>query len=116
MAMSEAAIEGIAANGHRWKRRITIHGTAEIGAMNDANSDNLPYDRERLEALCNQIVADVRFFAAPLPDSRMRDDLNDGADWLETVADCDIEEVNHQLDSLYDTFDFYRLLVDAKPA
>jgi hypothetical protein len=115
MPMSAAAMDGISANGHRWK--YTIRGmkahTEVLGRANDAFNDGQPYDEKATEQAVQSIIKVVRAFADKTSDERLRDDLRHDADDLEMVEDCEIEDINHEMNDLYDTFDFHRVLVAA---
>lgn len=117
MPITQAAMDGINANGHRWQHRITLAPyTAMLGKLNDRNGDGDTPTREEIEPVVENIVAKVRSFA----EARLRRDDNDQigrdlasrADDLECVSDCEIEEVNHAMNELYDSFDFWRVLVN----
>jgi hypothetical protein len=114
MPMSQAAMDGISANGHRWKSRINglKPHTEVLGKANDANNDGEPYDHDATEKAVQDIIKIVRSFADKLPDeSSLKQDLLHDADDLEMVEDCDIEDINHEMNDLYDSFDFHRVLV-----
>lgn len=113
MPMSQAAMDGIAANGHRWKLRITglKPHTETLGKANNANNDGEAYDHTATEAAAQGIVKIVRAFAETVEDENLKRDLLNDADNLEANEDCDIEDINWAMNSLYDTFDFYRVLV-----
>jgi hypothetical protein len=114
MPMSQAAMDGIAANGHRWKH--TIRGmkphTEVLGKANDANGDGNDYDRAAVEKAVQSIVKITRSFADRTSDSNVADHLRLRADDLECVEDCDIEDINYAMNDLYDEFDFHRILVN----
>jgi hypothetical protein len=113
MPMSEAAMEGIRVNGHRWQRRINglKPHTEVLGKANDAHNDGEPYDEKATEAAVQAIVKIVRSFANSVKDDNLQRDLLHDADDLEMVEDCEIEDINHEMNDLYDTFDFHRVLV-----
>jgi hypothetical protein len=114
MPMSQAAMDGIAANGHRWK--YTIRGmkphTEVLGRANDAYNDGESYDEKATEKAVQSIVKIVRAFADNTSNERLRDDLRHDADDLEMVEECEIEDINMEMNDLYDTFDFHRVLVN----
>jgi hypothetical protein len=112
MPMSEAAMDGIAANGHRWKLRI--HGirpfVQPLADANNLNNDGKPYDQKAVEAAVDGIVIAVRNFALTKT-GNLKEALEDAADNLDMVADCEIDDVNHYMEELYDLFDYHRILV-----
>ena len=108
--MSAAAIDGISANGHRWKARISLgFGPGELGRLNDRLSDGEKVDDAEVEEITLRIVANVRSFAKRNPQF---DSLERRADELELFADCGLEEVNCAMTELYDDFDWHRILVE----
>jgi hypothetical protein len=113
MPMSAAAMDGIAAHGHRWKRRINglKPHTEVLGKANDANNEGQAYDHDATEKAVQGIIKSVRSFAQSITDEALQRDLLHDADDLEMVEDCDIEDINHEMNDLYDTFDFHRVLV-----
>lgn len=115
MPMSQAAMDGISANGHRWK--FFIHGmkpfTQALGKLNDAENDGQEVADADVEKKVQEIIKIVRDFAGKTDNVRLRDDLLNDADNLEMVEDCGLDEVNFQMGNLYDTFDFHRVLVQS---
>jgi hypothetical protein len=113
MPMSQAAMDGIATNRHRWK--FIIRGlkpyTEVLGKANDAHNDGQPHDEKATEEAVQNIIRVVRAFADKTSNERLRDDLRHDADDLEMVEDCEIEDINYEMNDLYDTFDFHRVLV-----
>lgn len=113
MPMSEAAMDGIRVNGHRWQHRIggLKTFTEVLGRANDAYNDGGDYDRDAVEKAVEGIVHRVRSFAQATGMADARRDLEANADDLEMNADEDIEDINYYMNRLYDSFDFYRILV-----
>ena len=109
---SAAAIEGLRANGLRWNRRFRIGlGPSLLGKYNDAAETDSPATDEQVEEAALKIVAAVRAFAKGV-DEPERGDLERRADELEMVADCGLDEVNFAMGELYDSFDYWRILVE----
>lgn len=107
--MSQAAIDGISENGFRWRHRLSLRPmTTRLAALNERDGGT----REEREPLVEKIVAIVRQFAKDnsLSNERMASDLIMRADELACLADCDLEDINHGMNDLYDSFDFWRVL------
>lgn len=120
MPMSEAAMDGIRDNGHRWKHQITLRDlTQPLGDLNERYDDGAGEapKREETEPLVDKIVERVRAFVKQRFERHGTDDpigidLDRRADELEMIADCDIEEINHAMGELYDSFDYWRILAN----
>jgi hypothetical protein len=111
MPISEVCMDGIKANGHRWKARIRLgQWPALLGRLNDVASDGGTVDEAEVERIALRIVASVRNYAKMHP---QYDSLERRADEIELVADCGLEEVNHAMGELYDDFDWHRILVES---
>jgi hypothetical protein len=111
MAMSEACLAGIKANGLRWKHRIRLgQWPALLGKLND-QGDAVADDAE-VERYAMKIVELVRAFVRRNAWAQ-ETDLDRRADELEMVADCGLGEVNFAMNELYDSFDYWRILVEA---
>jgi hypothetical protein len=114
MPLSQAAMDGITANGHGWKHHISLGGQTEImGKMTEGTPEQEGTPDAEVEACARAIVGHVRTFAI-----RIAADHSDLATWLlheaeqlEEVADCGLDEVRHAMSSLYDEFDFQRICV-----
>ncbi len=105
MAISEAALAGISANGRQWKRQtVGISALAlQLGEINDDERD-----AAEAEGIVREITAKVR--AYPAGDAAIRESLDASAEELECVADCDIDEINDAMNGLYDVLDYWRIL------
>lgn len=104
MLRKQAALDGIAVNGHRWKHQIRLsHLTHKMGEMDESTPD------AEVEALTKQIIVRVRAFLAGRP--TLKDAMESQVDELEAAADCGIEEVRFAMNNLYDDFDFHRICV-----
>lgn len=113
MPISEAAMGGIRANGHRWRHRINLgQWPAMLGKLNDAEEAGVEVDENEVERVTLEIVEAVRRCVAK-SDWAAETDLGSRADDLEMVADCGLEEVNCAMNELYDSFDYWRVLVEA---
>lgn len=121
MPMSAAAIDGISNNGHRWKHRLTSITlfTKELGALNDRldgrdDHDQIIVPRAESEGAVMDLIKAVRVWIydneATL-DKGAIDDLRAKLDDLEAVEDCDMAEINYAMGELYDSFDYWRVLV-----
>ena len=108
MPMSEAAMAGITANGHRWKFEISFNGAmSKVGDWQEGVTW-----AEEIEIVRQAIVKRVRAFLNHRPslDDDMRYDLETAVEDLEMV-DPEVEEIRHCLTTLYDHFDYYRVCV-----
>jgi hypothetical protein len=106
-----AAMEGIKAHGHGWMHRIYLGDWPEkIGALNSRAADGKDVDDKEVEKIAMVIVETVRNYVARWEWAQATD-LEKRADELEMLADCGLDEVNHALDELYDSFDYWRILV-----
>lgn len=111
MPMSQAALDGIAVHGHRWRHHISLADQTQImGSMGENTSD------DEVEACARLIVSQVRAFADGLgrlahPTAELAVALRYEADKLDDVADCGLDEVRDAMTSLYDEFDFQRICV-----
>lgn len=111
MPLSEACLAGIRANGHRWKHTIGLgQWPALLGKLNDQR--DVGADDAEVERCALKIVALVRAFV-DRRDWAKETDLARLADDLEMVADCGLAEVNEAMGELYDSFDYWRILVEA---
>lgn len=108
---TEASIAGVAAHGLRWRHQIHLgNWPAQLGKLNDRASDGEDIDDAEVEKAALGIVAAVR--ATYEREGWAKDtDLDRRADDLEMAADCGIEEVNFMMNELYDSFDYWRVLV-----
>ena len=112
MPITEAAMSGIRDHGHRWKRRICLgQSPALLGRLNDAAADGEDVDDAEVERLALSIVESVRR-ACQDQDWPADIDLTQRADDLEGASDCGLDEVNYFMGELYDSFDYWRILVD----
>lgn len=117
MAMSEAAIQGIKENGHGWK--ISLYGLikpecSKLAEFNNRiNDDGGEVLREESESVVMEIVRKLREWTttneAKLGEQICRD-LRGDLDDLESVEDCDMEEINYAMGRVYDCFDYWRIL------
>jgi hypothetical protein len=111
MPISEVCMEGIRANGHKWRDRIRLGlEPSLLGRLNDKLADGEAVDDSEVERLTLRIVENVRRFAAKRP---QYDSLERRADDLEMAADCGLEEVSFFMGELYDDFDWHRILVES---
>jgi hypothetical protein len=104
--MSQAAMAGITANGHRWKHQIRL--SAHTAAMGDMTYDT---PEAEIEACRTKIVTAARSFAETarnLSDAAKSGILTAVED-LEAV-DADLDEVRGAMSTLYDQFDYYRVV------
>lgn len=106
MPMSEAALAGISANGHKWRYELSLSGlTTQIGDMDEATSE------EDIRTCVTAIVERVRrFLKKPGIDPAMIYTIEIAVEGLE-MADTDLEEARAAMGYLYDEFDFYRICV-----
>ncbi len=103
-------MDGIKVNGHRWRHRISLgQWPLLLGKLNDLG--DFEADDAEVERAALGIVAAVRVVVASQKWAE-RTDLSRRADELELVADCGLGEVNFAMSELYDSFDFWRVLVD----
>ena len=110
MPISEVCMDGIKANGHRWKHTIRLgQWPALLGKLNDREGDVL---ESEVEPIAEKIVAIVRAYVERHTWAK-ETDLARRADELEMVADCGLEEVNFAMNELYDSFDYWRILVQS---
>jgi len=108
MAMSAAALEGIKANGPRWKAEINLLGQPK----RLANPDALVVGD--CEAIRDSIVRSVRrFLEGPARTKLAEEDLiviGMAIDDFE-MCDDDPDELKAELNALYDRFDYARVCV-----
>ncbi len=105
MAISEAAIDGIAAHGFQWRRSTA--GIAELAKqLGEINDDER--DHTEAQGIAEAIVNRLRGYRTS--DANVRRSLDAAAEELECVADCEIDEINHAMNSVYDTLDYWRIL------
>jgi hypothetical protein len=107
LPISEAAIAGIGANGHGWRRQIKLADlTNQLGGEPHLTA-------EAIESIRDRVVARCRTFLDTLPaGDAERDDVEKAVDDLEMV-DSDLEEVRGALSVLYDQFDYWRIVAVA---
>jgi hypothetical protein len=130
MSHKAAAIDGIQNNGLNWQFRL--HGlitpeAKKLGAFNDRLNDfdddyeQITVLRSESEPVVEKIVQQLHGWielasiepaplsgATKLP-AEVRRDLESALDDLEMVSDCCMGEINHAMDRLYDTFDYWRI-------
>lgn len=106
MPISAAALEGIAANGHRWKGEINLGGQpARL-----ANPDKLVLgDCLKIR---NEIVRRCEVFIQTMGVNLATLALADKVDQLKECED-DPDDLRIALGELYDVFDFHRICVVA---
>lgn len=122
---SQAAIDGIAANGWAWKlRRPRIRELCKrIGELRDADSQ----DAKALVRTAHAIATEIDKWVSRLESGEQLSDFLQTFEWRHrydidtmhefTVEDAEayyldmIEEVVYALNNIYDTFDYERILV-----
>lgn len=119
---SAAAIEGVSANGLRWRFEIRLQ--SDINALmrlgeQVATSDDLP----KLDAAWLRITRAVRLFRDDCLDAAVVLALNEQIEDMEQVRAADVERVfnsdpdawmdsrRDDLSALYDVFDYHRVVV-----
>lgn len=104
MPMSAAAMDGIAANGHRWRYQI------KVAHLSDRLGDEDALKVGDVTVIRDEYVTRVRAFAAATKDltEYEKDRLEMCCVDLEECDD-DLEQVRDALTDLYDCFDFFRI-------
>lgn len=119
MPMSAAAMDGIRANGHRWKfhmNGLIREETKKLGEFNDLLDGEDDFDQQAItREMSEPVVIALRTKIAKwldehrtLPDN-IKDDIRAKLDDLEMVEDCDMGEINFAMNYLYDEFDYWRI-------
>lgn len=109
--MSQACLDGIKVHGHRWKHRIRLgQWPALLGKLN--NQGDAAADDAEVERCAMKIVEIVRAYV-DRNEWAKETDLSRRAEDLEMAADCGLGEVNFAMGELYDSFDYWRILVEA---
>lgn len=114
MPMSQAAMDGIGANGHHWKYKIRVKSHTEIiGNIDDGGDATIATLKTAVDAL----VVIFRAFIALHAGTDMAERLDSETDDLEMASPCDtddlfeeLENVRYCMEALYDTCDYYRIL------
>lgn len=127
MSHKAAAIEGIEANGLKWKFRL--HGlideqTKQLGEFNNRIADYSDYNndddqvivtRAESEPVVEELIRLLRkwlkhsgAYLSTFPDDARRT-LENQLEDLEMVSDCAMEEINYEMGNLYDVFDYWRI-------
>lgn len=127
MSMSEAAMDGIRLNGHGWQ--FTLKGlikpeTMTLAKLNDLiwyshgnpdDMDQLVVPRSESEPVVERIITKMKDWITDNFDdpeaSEMCHHITSRLVELEAISDCCMGEINFAMDNLYDTFDFWRVLV-----
>lgn len=113
MPASEACFDGIKAHGLRWRHELRLGvWPGALGRLNDLANDGQPVDDAEVERVTLKIVAAVRA-AVDRYEWAKKTDLDHRADELECVADCGLGEVNYAMGELYDSCDYWRILIVA---
>lgn len=116
--MKEAAIAGIQAFGLGWKYKLSGLIAPEVNVLKTMNEkvqddqDLTNEDEKALEDAVNSIVEKLRKWTeSPKVGSDLKEALLNEIDFLEANADESIDEINYQMNRLYDVFDYYRVVV-----
>lgn len=132
MTMSEACIAGIEKNGLKWMARgpMIKDLATEVGNLrNMADDGKLKYSHmDRITAVAQAIGTQVEAWASQIKNEDVKADFTTSHEEdIEALKDMNveldirnglideaeeaIEDIVHRLNSLYDFFDYYRILV-----
>lgn len=109
---SQSAIDGVSANGLKWKYQIRLNHFNEVLA--NAN-DNGVKDPDFLKLTCKLIAKQVQqFLTRPDCPIKYNFEVEEAVEWLLDIDPTDpdvMEDINHAMNVIYDEFDYWRVLV-----